>query len=409
MSRMRQIRAITLKELIDYIRDWRTLLAIVLVPLLLFPILFVALPLLLQAEYVERQEFELHAVIQTNDDVESLKPFLFETDMELSWETLPEGLANLSDSALEDERIGSGQAHSVLRLQKNLVNGTIWNYAIIYDSTDERANEAKRRLLVAVYSWEDEQVNTTLELAGLDPEATLDPVRWDGDSQVADVATTGQQAGFALSLFIPLIVATWTATAAMQPAIDMTAGERERGTLEALLCAPITRMELLIGKWIAVATIAAVGVLIQVIGLFLAIAMITSGSSTLGMPSIGVAALILMLAAILLFAVMIVAFQLALAVRSHSVKEAGTVLGPIILLIIIPALFAQLINLEGIEFWWFIIPVVNILIALRELLTDTVVAEHILLWAGSSLLYALLAAWYASKQFNREDLVESIN
>jgi sodium transport system permease protein len=116
-----------------------------------------------------------------------------------------------------------------------------------------------------------------------------------------------------------------------------------------------------------------------------------------------------MFSSILLFAVMIVAFQLALAVRSHSVKEAGTVLGPIILLIIIPALFAQLINLEGIEFWWFLIPVVNILIALRELLTDTVVVEHILLWAGSSLLYAFIAAWYASKQFNREDLVESIN
>ena len=264
-------------------------------------------------------------------------------------------------------------------------------------------------MLEAVFSWEGEQVNTTLVQAGLDPESTLDPVRWDGDSQVADVATTGQQAGFALSLFIPLIVATWTATAAMQPAIDMTAGERERGTLEALLCAPITRMELLVGKWIAVATIAAVGVLIQVIGLFLAIAMIAGGSRVLGMPSIGAAALILMFASILLFAVMIVAFQLALAVRSHSVKEAGTVLGPIILLIIIPALFAQLINLEGIEYWWFIIPVVNILIALRELLTDTVVVEHVLLWAGSSLLYALLAAWYASKQFNREDLVESIN
>ena len=409
MSRTRQVRAIVSKELIDYVRDWRTLLAIVLVPLLLFPLLFVALPLLLQAEYVERQEFDLNVVIQTDDSVETLKPFLFITEMELSWETIPVGIANLSDSVLEDERIGSGQVHSVLRLQKNIDNGTIWYYAILYDSTDERASEAKRRLLVAVFAWEDEQVNTTLELAGLDPEKTLDPVRWDGDSEVADVATTGQQAGFALSLFIPLIVATWTATAAMQPAIDMTAGERERGTLEALLCAPITRMELLVGKWIAVATIAAIGVLIQVVGLFLAIAMIARGSSVLGMPSIGATALILMFSSILLFAVMIVAFQLALAVRSHSVKEAGTVLGPIILLIIIPALFAQLINLEGIEFWWFLIPVVNILIALRELLTDTVVVEHILLWAGSSLFYAFIAAWHASKQFNREDLVESIN
>ena len=90
-------------------------------------------------------------------------------------------------------------------------------------------------------------------------------------------------------------------------------------------------------------------------------------------------------------------------------KEAGSVLGPMIILIIFPALFAQFINLEGIEGFWFAIPVVNILLAMRELLTDRVISEHVLIWFGSSLAYALLAAWYASKQFNREDLVESIS
>jgi len=409
MSDFGQIKAIALKELIDYVRDWRTLLAIVLVPLLLFPILFIALPLLLESEYGERQEFELSVIVQSNESVDDLNQYLLQSEINLTWESLPTGIANLSDTGTDDERIRSGQIHSILRLQKSAENTTTWKYAILYDSTDERAGEAHRRLLVAIFSWEDGLINATLENAGLDPQSTLDPVRWDGDSESADVATTGEQAGFALSLFIPLIVATWTATAAMQPAIDMTAGERERGTLEALLCAPISRIDLLVGKWVAVATIAAISVLIQVFGLFLALAVVASGSSVLEVPTLSLLSLGLIISAVLIFAVMTVAFQLALAVRSHSVKEAGTVLGPIILLIIIPAIFAQLINLEGIEYWWFLIPVVNILIALRELLTDTVIIEHILLWAGSSLGYALMAAWYASRQFNREDLVESIN
>jgi len=409
MSDFGQIKAIALKELIDYVRDWRTLLAIVLVPLLLFPILFIALPLLLESEYGERQEFELSVIVQSNESVDDLNQYLLQSEINLTWESLPTGIANLSDTGTDDERIRSGQIHSILRLQKSAENTTTWKYAILYDSTDERAGEAHRRLLVAIFSWEDGLINATLENAGLDPQSTLDPVRWDGDSESADVATTGEQAGFALSLFIPLIVATWTATAAMQPAIDMTAGERERGTLEALLCAPISRIDLLVGKWVAVATIAAISVLIQVFGLFLALAVVASGSSVLEVPTLSLLSLGLIISAVLIFAVMTVAFQLALAVRSHSVKEAGTVLGPIILLIIIPAIFAQLINLEGIEYWWFLIPVVNILIALRELLTDTVIIDHILLWAGSSLGYALMAAWYASRQFNREDLVESIN
>ena len=60
----------------------------------------------------------------------------------------------------------------------------------------------------------------------------------------ADVATKGEQAGMLLSLFIPFVLAIWTASAAVQPAIDMTVGERERGTLESLLSLPLTRTEL---------------------------------------------------------------------------------------------------------------------------------------------------------------------
>ena len=75
----------------------------------------------------------------------------------------------------------------------------------------------------------------------------------------------------ALSLFIPLVLAVWTFSSAIQPSIDMTAGERERGTLEALLALPCARMELLLGKWLAVATITGTGVLLQVAGLLFAI------------------------------------------------------------------------------------------------------------------------------------------
>nr|MBC8518732.1 hypothetical protein [Euryarchaeota archaeon] len=80
-----------------------------------------------------------------------------------------------------------------------------------------------------------------------------------------------------------------------------------------------------------------------------------------------------------------------------------------IIAILFPAMFAQFINLEGVEGYWFFIPVVNVLLALREILTNTIVIEHTIYWASSSLVYALAAAFYASRQFNREDLVESIN
>ena len=158
----------------------------------------------------------------------------------------------------------------------------------------------------------------------------------------------------------------------------------------------------------AVATITSAGVALQIGGLLFAITYLAS-SSIIGLPSVSISSMLLLLSAVVIFAIMVVAFELALAMKAHSVKEAGSLLGPAILFIIFPALFTQVINLDGIESWWFAIPLVNILLAMRELLLDRIIIEHVLVWLISSLFYAALAAWYAAKQFNREDLVASIS
>jgi len=256
--------------------------------------------------------------------------------------------------------------------------------------------------------WEDNETSARIESGGLDVNSTLNPLRWDGELSQADAATAGEQAGMALSMFIPLVLAVWTFSSAIQPSIDMTAGERERGTLEALLSLPCTRLELLFGKWLAVATITGVGVLLQIFGLLFAIGYLAN-SSIIGVPELSLVTILLIIGAIMLFAIMVVAIELALAMRSHSVKEAGSILGPAIMLIIFPALFTQVINLDGIESFWFAIPVVNVLLALRELLMNRIITSHIIIWVGTSILYALMAAKYASMQFKREDIVTSLS
>ena len=280
--------------------------------------------------------------------------------------------------------------------------------AVLYMSTSEQSLEARSRTYDVLATWEENETVKRIEDGGLDPDETLDPLRWNGDVQNSDVATQGEQAGMALSLFIPLVLAVWTFSSAIQPSIDMTAGERERGTLEALLALPCSRMELLMGKWLAVATITGTGVLLQIAGLLFAIGYLAS-SDFIATPDISAGAMVFLFLAVLLFAIMVVAIELALAMRSHSVKEAGSILGPAVLLILFPALFTQVINLDGIESYWFAIPVVNVLLALRELLLNRIVIEHVAVWVISSSLYALAAAYYAARQFNREDIVTSLS
>ena len=399
-----RIRAIAKKEVVEFVRDWRTIMAIIVIPLLMFPLLFILFPILLESEAAELDALELSIVIQTNEMEPTLEMAIETAGIEFSIEPLA-NLTELSEPGEDLERVRNSSVDAILRFEQD--NST-WNYAILHLSTSERSNEAWNRLLDALSSWEKEEVERRIADSGMDVNATLDPLRWDGDVTQSDVATSGEQAGMVLSLFIPLVLAIWTYSSALQPSIDMTAGERERGTLEALLCLPCSRLELLLGKWVAVATITGVGVLLQICGLLFAIGYLAS-SSVIGLPELSIGTVALLATAILLFAIMVVALELALAMRSHSVKEAGSILAPMLLLIVFPALFTQVINLDGIESFWCAIPVVNILLALRELLMNRVISEHIIIWAGSSIFYAGLAAYYASRQFNREDIVTSLS
>ena len=400
----RFITTIAKKEIVEFVRDWRTLIALIVIPLLIFPALFIALPLLLQSEAAELDAMELEVVWQ-GDVNDELNLSFAESNLIIVYEEIPSDINNLSDIGNELDRIRNQEIQAVFRL---LENDSGWKFSVLYISTSEASSEARSRIVDAIIDWESDVVNGTLVEAGLDPESTLDPVTWDGNWEEADAATKGEQAGLALSLFIPMVIAIWTASSAIQPSIDMTAGERERGTLEALLCLPCSRLQLLIGKWLAVASITSAGVALQIGGLLFAITYLAS-SSVIGIPSVSAVSMALLLGAVVIFAVMVVAFELALAMKAHSVKEAGSLLGPAILFIIFPALFTQVINLDSIESWWFAVPLVNILLAMRELLLDRIIFEHVLVWVTSSIIYAGFAAWFAARQFKREDLVASIS
>ena len=399
-----RIRTIAKKELVEFVRDWRTIMAILVIPLLMFPLLFILFPLLLASEAAELDAIEVEVIVQGSGVPQDLGIMLENASLNLTYEPLEE-METLAEPGEDETRIRNGSVDAVLRLR---MNDTVLEYAVLYLSTSEQSNEARSRLFDTLATWEENETTRRIDAAGLDAEQTLNPLRWNGEVANSDVATQGEQAGMALSLFIPLVLAVWTFSSAIQPSIDMTAGERERGTLEALLGLPCSRLELLMGKWLAVATITGAGVLLQVVGLLFAIGYLAT-SDFISAPSVSLTAVLFLVLAILLFAIMVVAFELALAMRSHSVKEAGSILGPAVLIILFPALFTQVINLDGVEIYWFAIPVVNVLLALRELLMNRIVYSHVIVWVVSSTLYALGAAYYAARQFKREDIVTSLS
>ena len=399
-----RVKTIAKKEVIEFVRDWRTIVAIIIIPILMFPVLFIVFPILLESEAAELDSRIIEIEVQGEQFPEELIQQFNYSTTEITYQnmTFNESLSIPGD---DFDRVRNMEVDAILRLNQT---DEIWYYSIIYLSTSEGSTEARSRIIESLINWEENLTEVKIVEGGLDVDSTLDPLRYDGDISKSDVATEGEQAGLILSLFIPLVLAIWTFSSAIQPSIDMTAGERERGTLEALLGLPCTRNELLMGKWLGVASITGVGVMLQIVGLLFAIGYLAT-SDFIGIPDLSASAIILIIASIMLFAIMVVALELALAMRSHSVKEAGSILGPAIILIIFPALFTQVINLDGIESFWFSIPVINVLLALRELLLDRVIVEHVLIWSLTSILYAALAALYAARQFKREDIVTTLS
>ncbi len=406
--KFRTIFIISNKELIDYIRDWRTLLAVVLVPLLMFPTIFFVLPLVMQSELDERQSLNLDVLIETNQNMsefEFLTTYFSDNLLDYTIVELDPKMDFNDTSGVMDD-IKNSNFSSALRLSYDS-NSSIWKYYIVYDSTQESSGEAYLRISKALSQWEDNLTSQRINDAGLEEEAILNPLQ-PGESLQGDIATAAEQAGFVFSFIIPLFVSIWTATSGVQPSIDMTAGERERGTLEALLCSPSSRLELLLGKWFAVTCIVAVSIILQLAGLVFALSFLMTGNF-LEPPELSIYSILLFLVAVSVFGIMVVALEMALAMRSRSVKEAGSILGPMMLFFFLPAIFAQFINLESIELFWFAVPAVNVLLAMRELLQNEIHLLHVFVWIVSSLIYAACATWYASRQFLREDLVESIN
>ncbi len=399
-----RVKTIAKKEVIEFVRDWRTIVAIIIIPILMFPVLFIVFPVLLESEAAELDSRIIEIEVQGEQFPEELIQQFNYSTTEITYQNVTFN-ESLSIPGGDFDRVRNMELDAVLRLNQT---DEIWYYSIIYLSTSEGSTEARSRIVESLINWEANLTEVKIVEGGLDVDSTLDPLRYDGDISKSDVATEGEQAGLILSLFIPLVLAIWTFSSAIQPSIDMTAGERERGTLEALLGLPCTRNELLMGKWLGVASITGVGVMLQIVGLLFAIGYLAT-SDFIGVPDLSTPAIILIVLSIMLFAIMVVALELALAMRSHSVKEAGSILGPAIILIIFPALFTQVINLDGIESFWFSIPVINVLLALRELLLDRVIVEHVLIWSITSLFYAALAALYAARQFNREDIVTTLS
>ena len=120
----RFISTIAKKEIVEFVRDWRTLLALVIIPLLIFPALFIALPLLLESEAAELDALELEIVWQGDYNSDLEKSFN-NSNVKFTFEPMPTNVSNLSDIGDDLNRIRTLETQAIFRLPPTILNGDL--------------------------------------------------------------------------------------------------------------------------------------------------------------------------------------------------------------------------------------------------------------------------------------------
>jgi sodium transport system permease protein len=392
------LMAVFRKEMLEVLRDRKTLVFMIVLPLALMPLIMrLFTGYMIEAEKKAATETISYAVFGA-EHLPGLEDALAGTPgfqiVELG---SPEELA----SALEDERVELGvvvpepeDPEAQLEVELHFDNAKL---------TSKVKSRAKAPLDVVA----DARRRARLEAAGIEgfdaQAAVLEPIV----IVERGTATARERLGEAFGGILPYMLIPFCFLGALYPAIDLGAGEKERGTLETLLLAPVPRSRIVLGKFLVVFITGVVAALLTVLGLggWLAIEGPSLGGD-LGevLGTIGALDLFLVAAMLLPTTAMFAALLLCISIYAKSFKEAQSYAAPLNLLVILPAVFAMLPGVE-LDWKWAMVPVTNVALAIKELVKGTIDYTMLLAILGSTTVVAGALLWATTKWFQRESVL----
>jgi sodium transport system permease protein len=378
---MSVVAVVLRKELRETLRDRRTVAVMVLLPLVVYPLVSLLTTEVLAAKQMAAEARTSRvAVVGADADaggaVADVRDRLLATrEIEL----VPIASAVPSRGAGAAAEVSAGRIDA-------LVEASARRVRIDYDQTREPSVKAQTRVEAAL-------------AAALPPGCAP---RYTVDSR--NVAPKRQLGGYVLSKILPLLVVLMTMLGAFYPAIDITAGERERGTLETLLASPVRRLDLMAGKVLAAATLAALTGVLNIAAMSLTVstgAHLMGAAGTLEIPWTRAAATVLtVVPAAFLFA----AAMVAIGALARSFKEAQNLLTPLYFLCLVPSLVASLadFSLQGPAL---LVPGVNVTLLARDLMLGAASPGRAALVLISTAAYGAVALGLAARLYDSERLL----
>lgn len=389
------------KELREILRDRRTIITLVFMPVLLYPILSIAFNQYFLTVQAPKALSEYRIGIMSPEQGAYLTPIIAalqaqHADIKYSAFETPDIEAQLRDNEIH---IGM----RILNLD-DLRNRTVFPVApkleIVVIDDSPTGKEVAGAVTRGLTDLKIRTLQLALEARGL--KRAVPTV----DADIREIQLQEGKKSSLLSSLIPLILVLMTITGAVYPAIDLTAGERERGTLEILMAAPIPRIGLLLAKYIAVMTVTVLTGLVNLTSMTITIWVSGLGKILFGAGGLTLASALGVFGLLLLMALFFSAVLLAVTCFARSFKEAQAYLIPIMLTSIAPSMVALL---PGIKLGGFttVTPLLNVVLMSKELFEGGVPLAQATIVVLSTLFYALGAIALAARIFGSDAVLYS--
>ena len=395
----RVVLTIVRKELLETLRDKRTLIAMIGIPLVLYPALFLIVTQVITLQQAKMEEKPSRVAL-----VEPAAPVLRE------WLS---GLEKIELVSAADPRaaIQAGEIDAAIvpedDLSRSLTHEGSATIRIAYDGTEPESRKALERIRQGLGAERDKLLKRRLEKAGLS-EAFIKPLVLKSEN----IASVEKKTGSFLAGILPMLVIVMVGVGAFYPAVDVTAGEKERGTFETLLSTPTSKLEIVTGKFITVFCLSMFTGLLNLASMTLSLtfqlAQLTSaqGENLFSLSHVSFLDFALIFAALIPLAFFICGVMMSIAIFARDFKEAQNFVTPFYILILLPGIVTSMPGVELSTATQFV-PIANVALLFKAILTAKAGGEAYIAVFICTSVYALLALVLAAWLFQSEQVILS--
>ena len=394
---MNTFKTIFMKEFTDTIRDRRTLFVMIIFPLLLFPILITAVTKIQVSQMKKAEEKILRVGLITNGGASGFTTLLAAAPAYRIVEQFPPDSidALLLHDGLDAVVIFARDFDAQVA---QLHSGTVQ----LFFKSSEDFDMAKRRLTSLVNRFEKLLIAERFKKMNLG-QNIMEAVHIEEH----DSASIKEKVGKTIGGFIPYLFVIFCFMGSMYPAIDLAAGEKERGTIETLLTAPVSRFQILIGKFAVVVLTGVLSAAVSMVGLYVAVRQASDMPPDMLEAVLGILdaqSILLVLSLLLPLTIFFAAFLLSLSLFAKSYKEAQSLISPLTIVVILPVAIGMLPGVT-LDAQTALIPVLNVSLATKEIIAGTIKPGLLAEVYLSLFTLAAVSLYGCKKWFEREETI----